>query len=109
MSQNLTTLQSFKTMFISIVLEAFPFMLLGVLVSAVIQVFISEEMIQRWIPKNPVLGLLFGCLLGIVFPLCECGVIPVIRRLLAKGMPLYIGIVFILVGPIVNPIVFMAT
>jgi len=102
-------LQSFKTMFISIVLEAFPFMLLGVLVSAVIQVFVSEETIARFIPKNPLAGLLFGCLLGMVFPLCECGVIPVIRRLLAKGMPLYIGIVFIVVGPIVNPVVWFAT
>ncbi|MBC8080317.1 MAG: permease, partial [Gorillibacterium sp.] len=106
---NLDLLQSFKTMFISIVLEAFPFMLLGVVVSSLIQVFISEQTIQRWIPKNPILGLVFGCLLGIIFPLCECGVIPIIRRLLSKGMPLYMGVVFILVGPIVNPIVFFAT
>lgn len=102
-------LQSFKTMFISIVLEALPFMLLGVLVSAIIQVFVSEETIARLVPRNPLLGLVFGCLLGMVFPLCECGVIPVIRRLLAKGMPLYIGIVFIVVGPIVNPVVWLAT
>jgi uncharacterized membrane protein YraQ (UPF0718 family) len=52
---------------------------------------------------------LFACLLGFLFPVCECGMIPVIRRLIAKGMPLYIGVVFILVGPIVNPIVYAAT
>ncbi|MDF2652569.1 MAG: hypothetical protein K0Q73_8374 [Paenibacillus sp.] len=102
-------LQSFKTMFISIILEAFPFILLGVLVSAFMQIFISVQMIQRFTPKNPFLGIVFACVLGILFPICECGLIPVIRQLLRKGMPLYIAVVFILVGPIVNPIVFSAT
>jgi uncharacterized membrane protein YraQ (UPF0718 family) len=102
-------LQSFKTMFISIILEAFPFILLGVLVSAFMQIFISVDMIKRFTPKNPILGIMFACGLGILFPICECGLIPVIRQLLKKGMPLYIAVVFILVGPIVNPIVFSAT
>lgn len=103
------SLQSFKTMFISIILEAFPFILLGVLASSFMQVFISENTIQRFIPRNPVVGVVFACILGILFPVCECGLIPVIRRLMAKGMPLYIAVVFILVGPIVNPVVFAAT
>ncbi|MFD0616113.1 permease [Paenibacillus sp. GCM10027629] len=102
-------LQSFKTLFISILLEAIPFILLGVLLSALIQSFVSEQMIRRWTPSNPVLGILFACLLGIVFPMCECGMIPVVRRLISKGMPVYIGVVFILTGPIINPIVFAAT
>lgn len=102
-------LQSFKTMFIGLVLEAMPFILLGVLLSSFMQVYVSEQWIQRLIPRNPWLGLGFACLLGILFPVCECGLIPVIRRLIAKGMPLYVGVVFILVGPIVNPIVYAAT
>lgn len=104
-------LQTFKTLFfLSIILEAFPFVLLGVAVSAVLQVFVSEETIQRFIPKkNPVLGILFACLMGIIFPLCECGMIPVVRRLMNKGMPVYIAIVFILVGPIINPVVYAST
>jgi hypothetical protein len=102
-------LQSFKTLFISILLEAIPFILLGVLLSALIQSFVSEQMIRRWTPSNPVLGILFACLLGILFPMCECGMIPVVRRLISKGMPVYIGVVFILTGPIINPIVFAAT
>ncbi|MEI7025366.1 permease [Paenibacillus sp. y28] len=100
---------SFKILFLSIILEAFPFMLLGVLVSALLQVFVSEETIRRWTPKNPLLGILFGCTLGIVFPLCECGMIPVVRRLMLKGMPLYIAVVFIIAGPILNPVVYAAT
>lgn len=106
---NSPELQNFKTIFISIVLEAFPFILLGVLVSAVLNVFVSEETVRKWVPKNPVPGILFGSLLGLVFPLCECGMIPVIRRLILKGMPVYIGVVYILSGPIINPVVYAST
>ncbi|MFD0699055.1 permease [Paenibacillus sp. GCM10027628] len=102
-------IQSFKTVFISILLEAIPFVLLGVLLSALLQTLVSEQTIRRWIPSNPFLGILFACLLGILFPMCECGMIPVVRRLILKGMPVYIAVVFILTGPIINPIVFAAT
>ncbi|SDE02065.1 hypothetical protein SAMN02799630_04417 [Paenibacillus sp. UNCCL117] len=102
-------MQNFKTMFISIVLEALPFVLLGVVVSALLQMFVSEQAVRRWIPKNPVLGVLFACVLGIIFPLCECGMIPVIRRLILKGMPIYVAVVFILAGPIINPVVYAST
>jgi uncharacterized membrane protein YraQ (UPF0718 family) len=106
---NAANLQSFKILFISIILEAFPFILLGVLFSALLQVFVTDELIRKFTPKNPIAGLLFGALLGILFPLCECGMIPVVRRLIRKGMPAYIGIVYLLAGPIVNPIVFTST
>jgi uncharacterized membrane protein YraQ (UPF0718 family) len=102
-------LNTFKTMFISIVLEAMPFLLLGVFVSSIMQVYIPESWIRRVIPRNPLLGVLVACLLGIVFPVCECGLIPIVRRLVSKGMPLYAGVAFFLAGPIVNPIVYSAT
>ncbi|WP_341281513.1 permease [Paenibacillus sp. FSL H8-0537] len=101
--------QSFKITFLSIILEAIPFILLGVLFSGLLQVFVTDEMIRRFTPKNPIAGVLFGGLLGLAFPLCECGMIPVVRRLIRKGMPAYIGIVYLLAGPVVNPIVFTAT
>ncbi len=106
---NNSDLKTFKTMFISIVLEAFPFILSGVLISAILQIFVSEQTISRLIPKNPLLGILLACIIGIIFPICECGIIPVVRRLILKGMPIYIGVVFILAGPIINPIVFAST
>ncbi|WP_240941447.1 permease [Paenibacillus sp. HB172176] len=102
-------LQSFKIVFISILLEALPFILIGVLFSSLIQVFVSDAFIRRFAPKNPVAGVLIGGLLGVVFPLCECGMIPVIRRLIRKGMPSYMGIVYLLAGPIVNPVVYAST
>jgi uncharacterized membrane protein YraQ (UPF0718 family) len=102
-------MQSFKIMFISIILEAFPFILLGVLISALLQTFVPEQVIQRLVPRNPLLGVLYACIIGIIFPICECGMIPVMRRLIRKGMPLYIAVVFIVAGPILNPIVFAST
>ncbi len=102
-------LASFKILFLSIILEAFPFILLGVLFSALLQVFVSEQWIARFTPRNPAAGVLYGSLLGLLFPLCECGMIPVVRRLIRKGLPAYIGIVYIIAGPIVNPVVFAST
>ncbi len=100
---------AFKTIFISIILEALPFILLGVLLSSFLHVFVSADTIRKWTPKQPWLGIPFACLLGIVFPLCECGMIPVVRRLLRQGMPLYVGITYLLAGPILNPVVFAST
>jgi uncharacterized membrane protein YraQ (UPF0718 family) len=106
---NSSNVQNFKTIFISIILEALPFILLGVLISSLLQTFVSEQTITRIIPKNPFLAILFACLIGIIFPVCECGMIPIVRRLIKKGMPVYVAVVFILAGPILNPIVYAAT
>lgn len=102
-------LQIFKTVLISILLEAMPFILIGVLMASAIHVFVPERIIRRIIPKNPILGILVACLLGIVFPLCECGMVPAVRKLIGKGMPLYAATAFVLTGPILNPIVFWST
>ncbi|MBO0991542.1 permease [Bacillus sp. SD088] len=98
-----------NTIFLSIVLEALPFVLIGVFVSALIQTFLSEEMVQRLIPKNPLLAILPAVLVSAVFPVCECAIIPVVRRLMKKGMPLHVGVIFIVGAPILNPIVFAST
>lgn len=108
-SLGILDLQNFKILFLSIILEAFPFILLGVIVAALLHIFVSEDMVKRFVPKNPVLGILFACFLGVFFPLCECGMIPVVRRLILKGMPVYIGVVYILTGPILNPVVYAST
>ncbi|MED1853737.1 permease [Brevibacillus borstelensis] len=98
-----------KTLFLSILLEAIPFVLLGVFFSAFIQTFVSEEQVRRWTPRHPLAAIPFAGLLGILFPVCECAIIPVVRRLIQKGMPVHVGIVFLLAGPVVNPVVFTST
>lgn len=99
----------FRTSFLGILLEALPFVLVGAVLSSLLHLYVSEETLSKWIPKNPILGILFACVLGLIFPVCECGMIPLIRRLIQKGMPVYIAVVFILSGPILNPVVYAAT
>ncbi|WP_408009703.1 permease [Pseudalkalibacillus sp. A8] len=98
-----------NTIFLSIVLEAFPFLLLGVFVSAIIQSFVSEETIKRFTPKKGYIALLPATVMAALFPVCECAIIPVVRRLIKKGMPLHIGVVFLVAAPILNPVVFLST
>jgi len=105
----LSLLVNFTTMFISIIIEAFPFVLLGVIISSMIQVFVTEDMLLRWIPKKKFPALLGASLMGIFFPICECANVPVTRRLIAKGVPLHVGITFLMSVAIMNPVVLIAT
>ncbi|MEO2074027.1 MAG: permease [Bacillus sp. (in: firmicutes)] len=98
-----------NTIFLSIILEAIPFILLGVFVSAIIQAFVSENAIRKVLPRNAYLAVLPAALLGIIFPICECAIIPVVRRLIKKGMPAHVGVVFMLSAPIINPVVYAST
>ncbi len=102
-------LQSFATVFLGIFVEAMPFLLAGVLMSSVIALFITEEQINRYAPRNPVVAAVSGSLLGLVFPVCECGSIPAARRLITKGVTLPTGIAFVLAAPVINPIVIVST
>ncbi|PGT89659.1 permease [Bacillus sp. AFS040349] len=104
--QNLLNL---NTIFLSIVIEAIPFILLGVFVSSLIQVFVSEETVQKYIPKNMIVAVLPAALLGAIFPVCECAIVPVVRRLIKKGMPLHVAFVFLACAPILNPVVAAST
>lgn len=97
------------TIFLGIFLEAIPFILLGVLLSAAIAVFVKPDQIAKIIPKNKFGGILFATGLGFMFPVCECGNIPVARRLIKKKVKAYIAITFLLSAPVINPVVLAAT
>ncbi len=100
---------NFTTMFISIILEAFPFVLFGVFISSLIQIFVTEDMLLRWIPKRKLPALLAASMMGLFFPICECANVPVARRLIAKGVPLHVGITFLMSVAIMNPVVLLST
>lgn len=102
-------LQTFVTIFLSIFIEAAPFLLAGSIVSGFIDVFIDRETLYRFVPRNSVLAAFSGGALGLVFPVCECGVVPVTRRLYQKGLPIPMGIAFLLAAPVINPIVIAST
>lgn len=104
-----TQFQTFVTIFMGIFVEAVPFLLAGSVVSGLIAVFVNQETLARVIPRQPILAALVGSLLGFTFPVCECGVVPVTRRLYQKGLPLSVGIAFLLAAPVVNPVVVLST
>src|SRR6266852_8486122 len=102
-------LLTFSTRFLGIFIEALSFLLLGTLISGLIGVFVNKEDMTRLIPRNVIAAVLVGSLLGFLFPVCECGVVPVTRRLYQKGLPLSVGITFLLAAPVMNPIVLAST
>lgn len=109
MAGSMTQLNNGITLFFSLLVEAMPFLLIGVLFSSVLLLFVDEQKLLAIMPKNVVLAALAGSLIGFMFPVCECGNIPVARRLLMKGAPSAVAIGFLLAAPTVNPVVFWAT
>ncbi len=101
--------QDFALAFLSILFEGIPFILLGTLISGFIDVYLPAGMMDRFLPKNKFLAVLAAGLLGAVFPVCECAVVPVIRRLVKKGLPVSCALTYMLAAPIVNPITALST
>src|SRR5271154_1920651 len=99
----------FAVSFLSVLFEGIPFLLLGSLISGFVDVFVSSERIARLLPKSASASILLCGLLGLVFPMCECGSVVVIRRFLKKGLPLSSAVTYMLATPIVSPIVALST
>jgi uncharacterized membrane protein YraQ (UPF0718 family) len=97
------------TVFLGIFIEAVPFLLLGVLVSACLQALVPDQILLGLLPRHPIPAALVGGLLGALVPVCECGIVAVSRRLLRKGAPLPLAVALMLAGPVVNPIVLAST
>ncbi len=106
---SLTPFNDFCLLFLSIILEGAPFILLGTLISGFIDAYLPPGLIDRWLPKNRVLAVMLSGLLGAIFPVCECAIVPVIRRLIRKGLPVSCAITYMLSAPIINPIVVVST
>ena len=101
--------ESMILIFVAIIYEALPFIVLGVVLAGLLEEFVPQEAIAKFIPRNRFLAILLGGLLGIVFPMCECGIIVVMKRLLRKGLPLSVCVCYMLSGPIMNVVVISST
>ena len=104
-----TYLGSFVTLFLGVFLQAVPFLVIGVLLSSAIQVYVSADWIRSKFPKNMVLGQLFAIVAGFCLPVCDCASIPVFKGLVKKGVPLSAAVTFMLVSPVINPVVILST
>src|SRR5207302_2056789 len=103
------TIRDFIICFTSILYEAMPFIVLGAVIAGVLEEVVPQQLIARVVPKNKYLAIGMSALLGLIFPMCECGIVPVMRRLLRKGLPLSCCTAYLLAGPIINPVVILST
>lgn len=99
----------FTTVFLGIFIEAAPFLLIGTLASGLVEVFVSRDDMAKLVPRGLIPSTIMGGVLGLAFPVCECGVVPLTRRLYRKGFPVSAGIAFLLAAPIVNPVALAST
>ncbi|MHB8625478.1 MAG: permease [Aggregatilineales bacterium] len=104
-----TLITTFSTRFLGIFIEAVSFLLLGTLISGLLEAFVTHDDIVRIMPRRTIPAVLAGSFLGFIFPVCECGVVPVTRKLFQKGLPVSVGITFLLAAPVMNPIVLAST
>ena len=101
--------QDFSFAFLSILFEGAPFILLGTLISGFIDIYLPSNTMDRMLPRRTLPAILVAGLLGGILPVCECAVVPVIRRLVKKGLPVSCALTYMLAAPIVNPITALST
>lgn len=95
--------------FLGMLLQALPFLLIGVLLSSAIQVFIPRESLEKHMPKSLFGGMFFMLLSGLILPVCDCASVPVFRSMVKKGVPLHLAVVFFASAPVINPVVMLST
>lgn len=104
-----TRAQDGLTLALSVLIESLPFVVLGVLLSIVVQVWVPPGAIERWMPRAPWARRAVLSLLGMFIPVCECGNVPFARGLLMRGFRVSDTLTFLVAAPIVNPIVIIST
>ena len=102
-------LRTAATVFCGVFVQALPFLVLGVVVSGLIAAFVSAERLARWLPRNPALAVAVAGVGGAALPGCECGSVPVARRLFGPGTSGAAALTFMLSAPAINPVVLVAT
>ncbi len=104
-----SALATFAAIVTSIVVEAAPFLLLGSLLASILAVFVGDAALQRIGQRSLPVQICLGLFAGLLLPTCECGIVPVARKLLRKGVPAGAAIPFMLAAPVVNPISIAST
>ena len=102
-------LQDWITLSLSVMIEALPFVMLGICIAIIVQVWLPAERLLTYLPQQPLLRRACLSLLGIALPVCECGNVPLARGLLAKGLTPSESLVFLLAAPILNPVTIITT
>jgi len=101
--------QAWLTVFVSIALQALPFLVLGVALSAAVAVLVPPEVLTRWLPRNPAAAVPVAGLSGMALPGCECASVPIAGALVSRGIQPAVALTFLLAAPAINPIVLVST
>src|SRR5947209_15611300 len=102
-------IKNFIVTFTGILYEALPFIVFGSIIAGIVEELLPQKLIARLIPRNRVLAIAMGGLLGLPSPMCDCGILVVVRRLLRKGVPLSCCVCYLLAGPIINVVTMLST
>jgi uncharacterized membrane protein YraQ (UPF0718 family) len=102
-------MQSWMTVFVAVLVQALPFLVLGVALSAAIAVFVPASFFARALPSRATLAVPVAGLAGAVLPGCECASVPVAGALVRRGVTPAAALAFLLSAPAINPIVLTAT
>jgi uncharacterized membrane protein YraQ (UPF0718 family) len=102
-------LQTWTTVFVSVMVQAVPFLVFGVVLSAVIAVFVPRSFWARALPNHPALAVPAAGMAGVILPGCECGSVPIAGSLIRRGVTPAAALAFLLAAPAINPIVLTAT
>ncbi|MFC3990758.1 permease [Actinoplanes siamensis] len=102
-------LQTWATVFVSVLVQAVPFLVFGVVLSAVIAVFVPRGFWARALPRHPALAVPAAGVAGVILPGCECGSVPIAGSLIRRGVTPAAALAFLLAAPAINPIVLTAT
>lgn len=102
-------MRTWATIFVAVVVQALPFLVLGVLVSGAITALVSPAALARLLPRRALVAVPAAALAGTALPGCECAAVPIAGRLQARGVDLPVAVAFMLAAPAVNPVVLVAT
>lgn len=102
-------LANWATIFVAVVVQAVPFLVLGVAVSGAVTAFVPPGAITRVLPTHRALAVPVAALAGGALPGCECASVPVARRLMSRGVTPSAALAFLLASPAVNPVVLVST
>ena len=100
--------RDFFTLSVSVMVESLPFVFLGIGISILVQIWLPDR-IWGWLPRNPTARRMMLSVLGVVFPVCECGNVPLARGLMMRGLGVGESLTFLMAAPILNPVTIITT
>ncbi|MGI9528516.1 MAG: permease [Acidimicrobiia bacterium] len=101
--------ETWLTLFVSVLLQSLPFLVLGVTVSGLIAGFVTPSLLERITPKSETGSVAAATCAGMLLPGCECGSVPISDRLMRGGVAPAAALAFMLAAPAINPVVLVST